>query len=88
MEEEETAKIAVIGFGSLIWSQGELLLSSEWQRDGPSLPIEFARVSQDGRLTLVIVPGFLPQKTLWALSGCKTMTDAKENLRKREGTKS
>ena len=29
-------------------------MASEWAHDGPSLPVEFARQSRDGRMTLVI----------------------------------
>jgi len=48
----KTAKIIVLGWGSLIWDPRELKIkNSEWQKDGPNLPIEFARISQDGRLT-------------------------------------
>lgn len=81
--------IAVIGFGSLIWRirsrTGKLRLSSLWHADGPSLPVEYARISKNGRLTLVIVPSAEPQRTLWAYSSFVKLTDAKENLRRREG---
>jgi hypothetical protein len=49
-------KIAVLGWGSLIWQPRELRISLPiWKTDGPELPVEFARVSMDGRLTLVPV---------------------------------
>ena len=73
----------------MIWRcrshSGKLKLSSGWHRDGPHLPVEYARISENGRLTLVVVPGIEPQKTLWAYSGCEDLGDAKENLRRREG---
>ena len=77
--------IAVIGWGSLIWSPGRLELQSGWRRDGPLLPVEFARVSQDGRLTLVIVESdeVDEQRALWALSGFSDIESAIENLRAR-----
>ncbi len=51
------------------------------------LPIEFARKSEDGRLTLVIHPRRKKQRTYWATSTCKTLPDAIKNLREREGKK-
>ncbi len=56
-------QIAILGWGSLIWSPRDLSMTGQWQ-PGPSPPIEFARKSADGRLTLVLcgdhlVPTFL-----------------------------
>jgi hypothetical protein len=81
--------IAVIGWGSLKWDQGCLRLADgKWYEDGPQLPVEFARVSDNGkgRLTLVITDSAPPQKTLWAFSAEDTIEGARENLRKREKT--
>ena len=48
-------KIAIIGWGSLIWCPKSLHKHiGEWQTGGPCLPIEFSRISCDERLTLVI----------------------------------
>jgi hypothetical protein len=80
--------IAVLGWGSLIWSGGNLGIKTKWRSDGPVLPIEFARVSQDNRLTLVIQPGSADQPTYWALSQFSTVSQACENLRAREGSNS
>lgn len=52
------------------------------------LPIEFARISQDERLTLVIHPGSADQPTYWALSEFTQLTEARENLRVRENSRS
>ncbi|HEY6464589.1 MAG TPA: hypothetical protein VIY69_01275 [Candidatus Acidoferrales bacterium] len=49
------------------------------------LPIEFARISDDGRLTLVIHAGSKPQQTYWAISECRDLDRARENLKEREG---
>lgn len=76
--------IAVIGWGSLIWHPGALRIKSEWHEDGPMLPVEFARISRDRRLTLVIHPGSAPQQTYWALSEITEIQEARHNLRKRE----
>lgn len=52
--------------------------------DGPSLPIEFARISRDDRLTLVIQPGAAEQPTYWAFSELTDLNDARQNLKVRE----
>ena len=78
--------IAVIGWGSLIWCPGCLRIKSRWHSDGPALPIEFARISSDKRLTLVIHPGSPEQQTYWALTEFETLEEAGENLKAREGT--
>jgi hypothetical protein len=79
-------RIAIIGWGSLIWCPGALNISTRWRSDGPVLPIEFARISADGRLTLVINPGSREVTTYWALSAFDTLKQTIENLRQREGT--
>ena len=66
-------KIAVLAWGSLIPNPGILnTLIYNWNSDGPKLPIEFARKSNDGRLTLVIFNNYItiPErwiKTHWSL---------------------
>lgn len=78
-------KIACLGWGSLIWSPGDLPVQNEWYQDGPILPIEFARESADGRLTLVIVPDSQPVRSLWALMNVENIEAAKKSLAGREG---
>jgi hypothetical protein len=51
---------------SLIWNPEGLLIEGEWNENVPPLPIEYARKSLDGRLTLVIWEQAQPVKTLWA----------------------
>jgi hypothetical protein len=77
--------IGVIGWGSLIWCPGSLRIKTKWRTGGPMLPIEFARISDDGRLTLVIHPGSAPQQTYWAVSDLTDLEDARRNLKEREG---
>lgn len=79
-------KLAVLGWGSLVWDRRELKISGEWHPDGPFLPVEFARISQDERLTLVLYPGAEPVQVLWALSVCSSLEEAVANLAGREGT--
>lgn len=77
--------IACLGWGSLIWRPESLLIRREWFADGPFLPIEFARQSQDGRLTLVITETAKPIRTLWALMATDDLAIAKNSLLTREG---
>lgn len=77
--------IAVLGWGSLIWDPRNLEIEGDWRTDGPSLPVEFARVSNGDRLTLVIVEGAPLQPTLWARSRKESLQDAVRNLQQREG---
>jgi hypothetical protein len=80
-------KIAILGWGSLIWDQRDLPTLGVWQKGGPVLPIEFSRISSDGRLTLVIdEKNGVPVKTRYAESGSGTLVQATEDLRKREGS--
>ena len=80
-------KIAVLGWGSLVWDQRELPIKGIWEEDGPLLPLEFSRVSKDGRLTLVIDPlNGSNTKTCYALSSRSDLTDTVADLRNREGT--
>ena len=79
-------KIAIFGWGSLLWEPKGLKCDKCWRKDGPELPIEFTRISKDGRLTLVIYPTVKKVKTYWTLSTESTLEAARQNLRKREGT--
>lgn len=84
-------KIAILGWGSLIWDSRALeieriLVGNGWFSDGPMLPIEFARISNDGRLTLVIVEGKKEVQTLYAISKFKELDHAIHDLARREGS--
>jgi hypothetical protein len=63
-----------------------LKASDKWKEDGPSLPIEFARVSSGPRLTLVLCKGAENLPTLWTISASKGIQEAIINLAKRETT--
>ncbi len=82
-------KIAVLGWGSLTWDKenlnGNLEVCGEWKSDGPNLPIELARISEDGRLTLVILPGSEDITVLWNERNHNELDAAIENLKEREG---
>ena len=84
-------KIAILGWGSLLWEGGREFDNwhDPWQCNGPTLKIEFSRVSTSrlGALTLVIDTehGF-PTIVAWCLSKREKIEDAVADLRCREGT--
>ncbi len=78
-------KTAVLAWGSLVWCPRELQAASAFAPNGPLLPVEFCRVSGDGRLTLVVDETFgIVCKTYSAPSALPTLDEAIENLRVRE----
>lgn len=81
-------KIAILGWGSLIWQPKDLKFDTNigWKENGPVLPIEFARISKDGRLTLVITPNGTEVPTLCAVSSFDNLDLAVLNLAVREGS--
>ena len=78
-------KIACIGWGSLVWRPESLLIHRQWFNDGPFLPVEYCRKSNDGRLTLVLCKKTKPIRTLWALMATDDLVKAKKSLQIREG---
>lgn len=76
-----------LAWGSLVWNPGKLepYLTSQWYQDGPALPVEFARVSRNGRLTLVLVPGRTPLPVLWAEMRVRDVAEARQVVKEREG---
>jgi hypothetical protein len=79
-------KIAVIAWGSLIWDARDLAIECDFEPSGPRLPVEFCRVSGDGRLTLVIDEACGADCiTYCATSLLGDLGAAIENLRVREG---
>ena len=78
-------KIAVLAWGSLLWSPRTLAVPPDsWKADGPRLPIEFSRIASDGRLTLVIDPHFDEVQTYWAEMLTTELDEARQNLMERE----
>ena len=78
-------KIAIIGWGYLIWDRRGLDAAPEWQADGPLLPVEFARFGDPPRLLPVLVEGAPLQRTFWTLSHKRSMLAAAADLAVREG---
>lgn len=90
MRETKT-RIGILGWGSLLWEGGPEFdkWHDSWHYDGPSLKIEFSRISTTrlGALTLVIDPAHgCPTRVAWCLSKRKRIEDAIADLRCREGT--
>lgn len=80
--------IACLGWGSLIWSPQSLRLrTEEWNTDGPKLPIEFARISTDRRVTLVLAENAKRLPVLWALMKSSKLCAAINDLATREGVR-
>ena len=83
-------KIAILGWGSLLWDERAEFdgWHEPWQDDGPSLKIEFSRISKFrlGALTLVIDPdNGCPTAVAYCLSRRSEIRQIIEDLRNREG---
>ena len=76
--------VACLGWGSLIWDPRELPQAHPFLDDGPELPIEFSRVSVDGRVTLVIDANAPLVRTFWARLEVAGLDEAVEALGARE----
>jgi len=88
METERNMDLGVfacLGWGSLIWEPGDFPISHEWHEDGPNLPLEFARKSSDGRMTLVVCKQGTVCPALWNTLSSSSLDEAREALAKREG---
>jgi hypothetical protein len=78
-------QIVCLGWGSLVWAPKELPLRGKWFEDGPFLPIEFARQSSGGRITLVLMPASFPLvRCLWKPMSVTNLRDARKALGIRE----
>jgi len=84
-------KIAFLGWGSLLWEGGKEFdrWHEPWSNDGPSLKIEFSRIShsRSGALTLVIDHEHGNEVCVaWCLSKRQSMHEAACDIHTREGT--
>jgi len=77
--------IACIAWGSLLYKPQPLKLASGWHPDGPHLPIEFVRQSDDDpELALALCEGFKPVPTYWAWLATRDLDTARAMLGERE----
>jgi hypothetical protein len=91
MNKKADMRIAVLGWGSLIWDKRPEFDEKHGKREyeGPVLKLEFSRLSESrkGALTLVIDDDYGQDCTVqYALSTRKDPADAIADLRCREGT--
>jgi hypothetical protein len=84
-------RVAILGWGSLLWNPGNLRNERKWRSDGPWLPIEFARTSnldekKDRRpyLSLVIYAHAGLVRTYWDMSLLTETADARLDMQNRE----
>lgn len=78
--------IVCLGWGSLIRDPRDLPLRTGWSGDGPKLPVEFARKSKDGRITLVVSEDTPSVDVLWTALAVQCLDEAKRALKEREDT--
>lgn len=80
--------ITYIGWGSLLWNYEELKIADGWKRaNGLELPLEFSRISKDGRMTLVIdKTNGLENEVYYANSSMTDINKAINVIKKREKT--
>jgi hypothetical protein len=82
-------KSVVLAWGSSVWDPRDLQIASKFAPNGPLLPIEFCRISGDGRLTLAIDETFGALcKSYSAPIALESLDAAIENLQIREGMSS
>lgn len=82
-------KIAYFAWGSLLWDSDGLNLQTPWKKTNIRLPLNFSRISDNGkgRLTLVIdnIDG-VSNPIYYAITKTTNLNKAIENLKIREGT--
>lgn len=83
-------KIAVLGWGSLIWEPGDLtVVDGKWHKGGPQLPIELSRLSEGRQHFTYVIDERHKRRvpTRYAISERDNLEDAIAELACREGCK-
>ena len=80
------ARIACLGWGSLVWDPRELPIRRCWFADGPLGKVELTRKSRDGRITFVLNVDASVVRLLWALMDSADLQSARDALQRRENT--
>lgn len=78
-------KIACLGWGSLIWKPGLLPVAGSWYADGPTVPVEFVRISDGDEVATALCLNAEPVNVFWALLATASLDVACKALREREG---
>jgi hypothetical protein len=82
-------KIAYFAWGSLLWNSDGLDLQTRWKKTNIRLPLNFSRISDNGkgRLTLVIDnKDGVSNPIYYAIAKITNLNTAIQNLKIREGT--
>ena len=84
-------RFALLGWGSLLWDENKEFddWHGPWQSDGPTLKIEFSRISSSRRRALTLVidqDNGNANSVSWALSRRSELSDVIQDLKKREKT--
>ncbi len=77
-------RIGCLAWGSLLWDPRTLPVSGPFRDDGPMLPIEFSRVSTDGRVTLVLDESAQAIRSYWVRLDVENVAEAVHALGIRE----
>jgi hypothetical protein len=81
-------KIACIGWGSLVWQDDHPKAFAQigpWKPGGPGVKVEFARISKDHRVTLVLDRDSPTSQAWWCLMEAQELRQAVKLLADREG---
>src|SRR5437588_167890 len=86
-------QIAILAWGSLLWDRARsgdfAQLHDPWRAAGPSIKLEFSRISRsrNGALTLVVDPENGESNTVcYSISKRERLEETIDDLRQREGT--